>query len=115
MTYADKIAKAESRIDFSRSADEVHNHIRGLSPFPGAWFAVSRDGKEERVKVLRSEVVDPASSTETTPGQVLDDQLLIACGDGSVRLLELQRAGKRAMLTEEFQRGFQLAPGETLA
>ncbi|MEM8975224.1 MAG: methionyl-tRNA formyltransferase [Pseudomonadota bacterium] len=114
VTYADKIAKAESRIDFSQSAEEVHNHIRGLSPFPGAWFAVSRDGKEERVKVLRSEVIDGDISSRATAAEVLDEQLLIACGDGSIRLLELQRAGKRAMQTEEFQRGFQLTPGQSL-
>ena len=114
VTYADKIAKAESRIDFSWPAEKVHNHIRGLSPFPGAWFAVSKDGKEERVKVLRSELIDSADPSDAAPGEVLDDQLAIACGGGSIRLLELQRAGKRAMQTEEFQRGFQLLAGQSL-
>ncbi|MEM6495418.1 MAG: methionyl-tRNA formyltransferase [Pseudomonadota bacterium] len=115
VTYADKIAKAESRLDFSWPAEKVHNHIRGLSPFPGAWFAISKDGKEERVKVLRSELIDNSSQGQASPGEVLDDQLSIACGEGSVRLLELQRAGKRAMQAEEFQRGFQLVPGRSLA
>lgn len=114
VTYAEKIAKAESRIDFSLSAERVHDHIRGLSPFPGAWFSVTRDGKEERVKVLRSQLNNEPTPSGIRPGEILDDQLLIACGEGSVRLIELQRAGKRAMHTEEFQRGFQLAPGQLL-
>lgn len=115
VTYAEKISKSESKIDFSLPAKQVHNHIRGLSPFPGAWFELKREDKAKRVKVLRSELVAENSSTDQAPGETLDDQLLIACGEGSVRLIELQRAGKRAMSTDEFQRGFKLGKGEALA
>ena len=115
VTYAEKISKPESKIDFSLPAKQVHNHIRGLSPFPGAWFELKRDNKTERVKVLRSELVTENSSTNHAPGETLDDQLLIVCGAGSIRLIELQRAGKRAMSTNEFQRGFKLGKGEALA
>ena len=114
VTYAEKITKAESRIDFSWPAEKVHNHIRALSPFPGAWFGIAKDGKEERVKVLRSELAADSTTPHGKPGEVLDNQLVIACGEGSIRLLELQRAGKRAMQTDEFQRGFELVPGQIL-
>jgi methionyl-tRNA formyltransferase len=105
VTYAHKITKQESRIEFARSATEVHNHIRGLSPFPGAWFEISIDGRKERVKVLRSEILDDNQHT-ATPGTIVDDHLTIACGTGAIRCMHLQRAGKRAMLLEEFLRGF---------
>lgn len=109
VTYAAKIDKAEARIDFSRPAAAVHNHIRGLSPFPGAWFEVSAGaGKPERIKVLRSAL---EAGHRGTPGEVLDDALAIACGEGAVRLLEVQRAGKRPAGAAEFLRGFPLAKG----
>jgi len=112
VTYAAKIDKAEARIDFSRPASEVHNLIRGLSPFPGAWFeATPPGGDKERIKVLRSTVADARAE----PGQVLDDALTIACGEGAVRLAEVQRAGKRAMTAAEFLRGFALPKGSRLA
>lgn len=105
ITYAAKIDKKESQIDFAKSAREVHNHIRGLSPFPGAWFeATPPGGKPERIKVLRSELV----KGQGAPGELIDDKLAIACGEGAIRLVEVQRAGKRAMSAEEFQRGFAL-------
>lgn len=110
VTYAAKIEKAEARIDFRRPAGEVHNHIRGLSPFPGAWFEAGPDGRRERIKVLRSEVIDQGS----VPGKVLDDQLTIACGAGAVRLIEVQRAGKRPMTAAEFLRGFEISTGTHL-
>ena len=111
ITYAAKIDKAEARIDFTRSAREVHNLIRGLSPSPGAWFeAAPAGGAKERVKVLRSAPVDE----QGTPGEVLDEALTIACGQGAVRILELQRAGKRAMAAGEFLRGFTLPTGSQL-
>ncbi|RDE10031.1 methionyl-tRNA formyltransferase [Pelagibacterium lacus] len=100
VTYAKKIDKAESRIDFSRSAAEVHNHIRGLSPFPGAWFEIVRDGKPVRVKALRSAVVEG----DGAPGTVLEG-LVVACGGGAVRLTRVQREGKGAMDAEAFLRG----------
>jgi methionyl-tRNA formyltransferase len=110
-TYAAKIDKAEARIDFTRPAREVHNLIRGLSPFPGAWFEATAAGKVERVKVLRAGLVDGSG----VPGEVLDDALTVACGsDGAVRLLELQRAGKKPMRAAEFLRGFLVARGAVL-
>ena len=109
-TYAAKIDKAEAHIDFTRPAREVHNLIRGLSPFPGAWFEATAAGKVERVKVLRAGLADGSG----VPGEVLDDALTVACGSGAVRLLELQRAGKRPMGAADFLRGFPLARGAVL-
>ena len=108
--YAAKVDKAETRIDWSRPADEVHDHIRGLSPFPGAWFEVERGGKRERVKGLRSVQVEGSGAA----GTVLDDALSIACGDGAVRLLEVQRAGKGPVAADAFLRGIDLAAGTVL-
>jgi|TARA_R110002096_G_scaffold78310_3_gene184453 methionyl-tRNA formyltransferase len=110
VTYAKKIDKAEARIDWTRPAKELDCHIRGLSPFPGAYFEIIRKGKPERVKVLRAEPV--AGSGE--PGSALDDALSIACGEGALRLLEVQRAGKGRATAEEFLRGFPLAKGESV-
>ncbi|GAB4066182.1 methionyl-tRNA formyltransferase [Ancylobacter sonchi] len=104
VTYAAKIDKGETRIDWRRPAGEVHDHIRGLSPFPGAWFEL--DGA--RVKVLRSTRGEGAGA----PGTVLDDRLTIACGDGAVRLVEVQKAGGKAMPAEEFLRGHALKAGD---
>jgi methionyl-tRNA formyltransferase len=108
-TYAAKIDKVETGIDFTRPAGEVHNHVRGLSPFPGAWFAVGEAGKRgaERIKVLRTRLA-PRSGA---PGTVLDTALTVACGEGAVQLLELQRAGKKAMAAAELLRGFPMPPG----
>jgi methionyl-tRNA formyltransferase len=110
VTYAKKIDKAEARIDFNADARDVHNRIRGLSPFPGAWFEAGADGKRERIKVLRAMVVEGSG----TPGAVLDDKLTIACGSGAVRLIELQRAGKKPMPAAEVMRGFPLPRGTQL-
>jgi len=107
VTYANKIAKAESKIDWSKPAGEVHNHIRGLSPFPGAWFEAQIEGKPVRVKVLRSELVEGSG----TPGTLLDHPLTVAVGEGALRLVEVQRAGAKSMSAEEFMRGAKLAPG----
>lgn len=110
-TYAAKIDKAEARIDFARPAVEVHNKIRGLSPFPGAWFEVEREeGRRERVKALRSRLVNGNGA----PGEVLGPSLTIGCGDGAVEMLEVQRAGKRPCSATEFLRGFNLPPGTRL-
>jgi methionyl-tRNA formyltransferase len=106
VTYAAKIDKAEARIDFHRDASAVHNHIRGLSPFPGAWCDMAIGGKGERVKVLRSAVSDQSGA----PGTLLDGPLTVACGAGSVRLMELQRAGKRPMDAAAFLNGLHSAP-----
>ena len=108
--YAAKIDKAEARIDWAQSADDVHNRIRGLSPFPGAWCEMPVVGKLERVKLLRSTVAEGAG----LPGEVLDDALTIACGTGAVRLVELQRAGGKPLRSEDFQRGAKLEKGVRL-
>lgn len=110
VTYAAKIDKAEARIAFDRSAADVHNLIRGLSPFPGAWFEVTMDGKAERIKVLRAVM---AAGTGAH-GTVLDDRLTIACGSGAIRLIEVQRAGKRPMSVADLLRGFPLPVGYRL-
>ncbi|PTW62671.1 methionyl-tRNA formyltransferase [Breoghania corrubedonensis] len=109
VTYASKISKDETRIDWSRPAAEVHNHIRGLSPFPGAWCEVPRGENTERVKVLRS----TAAAGSGKPGEVLD-AMTIACGEGAVRLTQVQRAGKRPMDAQEFLRGSRIEPGTIL-
>jgi methionyl-tRNA formyltransferase len=106
VTYADKIDKAETRLDWRKPWREVHNHIRGLSPFPGAWCEVGG----ERVKVLRSTKGDGGGS----PGAALDDRLTIACGEGAVRIVELQKAGGRPMKAEDFLRGTPIGPGTRL-
>lgn len=111
MTYAAKIDKAEARIDFARAAADVHNLIRGLSPAPGAWFEVMVDGRPERVKVLRSTLAEGRGA----PGEVLDGApLTVACGVGAVRLVEVQRAGKRPVPAADFLRGLPLAAGTRL-
>ncbi len=107
VTYAAKIDKSEARIDFTRPAADVHNLIRGLSPFPGAWFEVGPADKRERVKVLRAQLADASGLA----GTVLDDQLTIACGEGALRLILLQRAGRKPMGVAEFLRGYNLPPG----
>jgi methionyl-tRNA formyltransferase len=110
VTYASKIDKAEARIDFRRSARDVHNLIRGLSPFPGAWFEAAAAAGPERMRALRSTL----TSGHGRPGEILDDALAIACGEGAVRILEAQRAGKRAMGTDELLRGLALPRGTIL-
>ena len=109
--YAAKIAKAETRIDWSRPAAEVHNHIRALSPAPGAWCEMTVGGKPERLKILRSTIGNGSG----VPGTVLDDRLTVACGSGAVRLVELQRAGGKPLDASEFLRGAKLGAGESLA
>lgn len=109
--YAAKIDKGETHIDFSRPALEVHNHIRGLSPFPGAWFETEIGGRRERVKVLGSRLAEG----EGPAGTVLDDSLTVACGEGAVRLVRLQKAGGKPLGATDFLRGAQIAPGTVLA
>ncbi len=105
LTYAHKIEKAEARIDWSRPAAEVHNLIRGMSPFPGAWFELELGGQMTRVKVLRSTL----GSGSGAPGTILPE-LTIACGDGAVRLVTVQREGKAAMDAPTFLRGSGVMP-----
>ena len=108
--YAAKIDKAETRIDWTRPAVEIHNHIRGLSPFPGAWCEAAVGGKAERLKILRSVLVAGTGA----PGTVLDDRMTVACSDGTVRLTEVQRAGGRPVPAAEFLRGAKMEPGTML-
>jgi len=103
VTYAEKISKGETRIDWTKPWKDVHDHIRGLSPFPGAWFEL--DGV--RVKALRS----TKAGGSGTPGTALDDRLSIACGGGALRLTQVQRAGKQPMSADEFLRGTPVKPG----
>jgi methionyl-tRNA formyltransferase len=109
-SYAKKIEKAECRIDWTVSADQVHNHIRGLSPHPGAYFEADFGRGSERVKVLRATRVAALGS----PGVIVDDQLTVACGSAGVRLLELQRQGRAALPAAEFLRGAALSAGQRL-
>ena len=106
VTYAAKIDKAEARIDWSRAARAVLRHIHGLSPFPGAWCEMPIEGQPMRVKILRGALAEGAG----VAGQLLDDHLTFACGEGALRILELQRAGKAPMKAEEFLRGTPLKP-----
>jgi methionyl-tRNA formyltransferase len=107
VTYASKIEKAEAKIDWNKPAHDVLRHIHGLSPFPGAWSEVPVDGVAVRVKILRCE---PARGSGA-PGALLDDQFTIACANGAIRIVELQRAGKAPMKAAEFLRGTPLKPG----
>jgi len=107
VTYAAKIDKSETRIDWGKPWQAVHDHCRGLSPFPGAWFELPGAG---RIKVLRTTKGEGSGA----PGTVLDDRLTIACGESAVRLLDVQRAGKQPMKAEDFLRGTQVAPGMRL-
>lgn len=105
-TYAKKIAKDDARIDWSRDARALDCQIRGLSPVPGAWC----EAKGERLKILYAEPCDGRG----TPGDVLDAALTIATGDGALKLLRVQRAGKTPMAPQDFLRGFPLKPGDRL-
>jgi methionyl-tRNA formyltransferase len=106
VTYAAKIDKAEAHIDWSKPARAVLRHIHGLSPFPGAWTEAVLDGETVRLKFLRCEVAGGRGA----PGELLDERLTIACGDGAIRVTELQRAGKGVMKAADFLRGTALRP-----
>jgi methionyl-tRNA formyltransferase len=106
ITYAKKIDKAEARIDWSRSAVEIERQVRAFNPVPGAWF----EANGERIKLLAAEVIDGSGA----PGEVLDEQLTIACGEGALRPLSVQRAGRGAMTPDELLRGFAVPKGTVL-
>lgn len=112
VTYASKITKEEARIDWTRDAADLDCHIRGLTPFPGAFFEVTREGKPTRVKVLKVLPVENSGAA----GEILsvDQGITIACGTGALRIVELQRAGKGPMQADDFLRGFAFAKGESL-
>lgn len=111
VVYAAKISKEETHIDFSKPARDVHNHIRGLSPFPGAWFEAEVGGKLERIKVLASALAEGEGDT----GTVIGEDATIACGSGAVRLVRLQKAGGKPLEVKEFLRGTPLPLGLRLA
>ena len=105
-TYAAKVDKAEARIDWRKSATEIERQVRAFAPFPGAWFEVSG----ERVKLLEADLAQGVGN----PGEVLDDHLTIACDEGSIRPLRIQRAGRGAMTPDELLRGFGIPKGTIL-
>jgi methionyl-tRNA formyltransferase len=111
ITYAAKIEKAEARIDWTGPARAVLRHIHGLSPFPGAWCEIVMDEQPARIKILRCETADGSGAA----GELLDDRLRVGCGDGAIRVLELQRAGKAPMTAQEFLRGTPMPAGARLA
>jgi methionyl-tRNA formyltransferase len=110
VTYAAKITNEEARIDWARPARELHNHVRGLSPFPGAFFEADLGRGPERVKVLRTALAEG----EGEPGVLLAPDGLVACGGGAVRLLAVQRAGRGPIPAPEFLRGVRIGPGAKL-
>jgi methionyl-tRNA formyltransferase len=111
VVYAHKIDKAEARIDWSRSARDLHDLVRGLAPSPGAFFEADFGKGPERIKILRAHVV----AAQGQPGTLLDERLTVACGEDALRLIDIQRAGKAPMSAEEFLRGVKLDKGRVLA
>jgi methionyl-tRNA formyltransferase len=110
VTYAPKIGNDEARIDWTRSARQLHDHVRGLSPFPGAFAEIDMGRGAERLKVLRAAPAEGRGA----PGEILDGDMTVACGEGALRLLSVQRAGKGAVGGAEFMRGARIAPGSRL-
>ena len=112
VTYAHKIEPSEARIDWTKPAADIDCHIRGLSPFPGAWFEAPVNGKLRRVKALMSSVEEGCGES----GEILqaDDQLIVACGDGAVNLSKVQREGKGVQTAEAYLRGADLSAGDVL-
>lgn len=110
VTYAAKINKAEARIDWSQPAQAVHDRVRSLAPFPGAWCEIEINGQPERVKVLRSVIADGAGKA----GEVLDGTLVIACGEGAVALTLVQKAGGKPVNAAEFCNGVKIEAGTIL-
>ncbi len=108
--YARKISKDEARIDWSQPAEQVHRTIMGLSPFPGAWCEMELGSKALRVKILQSAITEGTGK----PGTVLDENLTVACGTGAVQLVNLQKAGSKAMETKDFLRGNTIISGTVL-
>jgi len=107
VTYASKIDKAETRIDWTKAAEDIERQVRAFNPVPGAWF----EANGERIKLLEAAVGSDASGT---PGEVLDDILNVACGKGYIRPLKVQRAGRGAMTAGELLRGFAIPQGTIL-
>ena len=110
ITYASKIDKSEARIDWGLPASKIHNLVRGLSPAPGAWCEIEIGGRRERMKILRTSLGQGSGPT----GQVLDDRMTVACGEGALRVVEMQRAGGKPVRTEEFLHGAKTGQGTRL-
>ncbi len=110
ITYAQKITKSEGRIIWNKSAEEIDRHIRGLTPWPGAWFEAEHSGKRFRIKVTKASV----TKGEGASGLILETPLVVACGSGALRIEQVQREGKSIASTEDFLHGFTLAPGTVL-
>ncbi len=110
VTYAAKIGNDDSRIDWTRPAAELHNQIRGLSPFPGAFADIDLGKGPERLKILKARIASGSGS----PGTLLDAEGAVACGSGAIRLVDVQRAGKGVMPAPDFLRGARLVPGMKL-
>ncbi len=109
-TYAKKIAKEETRVDWTAPAAAVHDRIRGLSPFPGAWCEIDTGSGPERLKLLRSTLAAGRAEGQGAPGAVLDATPTVACGSGAIRLVEVQRAGGKPMSGADFVRGLKAVP-----
>ncbi|RLQ87059.1 methionyl-tRNA formyltransferase [Notoacmeibacter ruber] len=114
VTYAGKIAKAETRIDWSADAQAVHDHVRGLSPFPGVWCEMDLAGRRERVKILKTRLVRSDALDGTPAGTLVGEPAVIACGQGAVALERLQKAGGKPLDVDDFLRGNALAVGDRL-
>jgi methionyl-tRNA formyltransferase len=108
--YAHKITNDDAKIDWAQPARCVHDLVRGLSPFPGAFTTIDLGKGPERLKVIRTERAGGSGA----PGTALDDALTIACGEGAVRLLQVQRAGSKALSATDFLRGVPVPPGTRL-
>jgi methionyl-tRNA formyltransferase len=109
-TYARKITNDEARIDWRGPASAIHDQVRGLSPFPGAFFEADLGRGPERVKVLRTALADRSGA----PGALLDRDGTIGCGEGALRLVQVQRSGKAPIAADDFWRGVRLQPGAVL-
>jgi len=108
VTYASKLEKSEGLIDWSRTAEDIDRLVRAFTPWPGVWF----EYLGERIKVFSVTPVE--LKTDQAAGTVLDDKLTVACGEGAVQILELQRPGKKRAYAEEVLRGFKIEPGTRL-
>jgi methionyl-tRNA formyltransferase len=113
VTYAAKIGNDEARIDWNWDAQRLHDHVRGLSPFPGAFFEADLGRGPERVKIIRAALAG-GPDRAAAPGSLLDASGMVACGMGAIRLVQVQRAGKAAMTVADFLNGARLKPGDRL-